>query len=129
MTFAARSQDETRRGYNEPRAAKLCGCRDSSIGDAKGDPLAPTRVLRSGRADDAVKMIRMAISAEAYEAVINAPKRPPCIVTYETTPDGEYVIGMVEEIWLNKLRTLGEKDYSVGIERLVASWQAMPRDQ
>ena len=44
-------------------------------------------------------MIRVAISAEAYEAVINAPKRPPCIVTYETTPDGEYVVGMVEEIW------------------------------
>jgi len=65
-------------------------------------------------------MIRMAVSAEAYEAVVNAPKRPPCIVTYETTPDGEYVVGMVEEIWLNKLRTLGEKDYSVGIERLVA---------
>jgi hypothetical protein len=36
---------------------------------------------------------------------------------------------MVEEIWLNKLRTLGEKDYSVGIERLVAAWQATPRDQ
>jgi hypothetical protein len=74
-------------------------------------------------------MIRMAISAEAYEAVTNAPKRPPCIVTCETTSDGEYVIGVVEEIWLNKLRTLGEKDYSVGIERLVAAWQAMPRDQ
>jgi hypothetical protein len=74
-------------------------------------------------------MIRVAISAEAYEAVVNAPKRPPCIVTHKTTPDGEYVVGMVEEIWLNKLRTLGEKDYSVGIERLVAAWQAMPRDQ
>jgi hypothetical protein len=74
-------------------------------------------------------MIRLAISPEAYEAVVSAPKRPPCIVTHETTPEGEYVIGMVEEIWLNKLRTLGEKDYSVGIERLVAAWQAMPRDQ
>jgi hypothetical protein len=74
-------------------------------------------------------MIRMAVSAEAYGAVVNAPRRPPCIVTYETTPDGEYVIGMVDDVWLNKLRTLGEKDYSAGIERLVATWQAMPGDQ
>ena len=74
-------------------------------------------------------MIRVAISAEAYEAVINAPKRPPCIVAYETTPDGEHVIGMIDDVWLNKLRTLGDKDYSAGIERLVASWQAMPSDQ
>ena len=74
-------------------------------------------------------MIRMAVSAEAYEAVVNAPKRPPCIVAYETTPDGEHVIGMIDDVWLNKLRTLGDKDYSAGIERLVASWQAMPSDQ
>ena len=75
-------------------------------------------------------MLNMTWASCMTRALASHRTRPkPCIVTYETTPDGEYVVGMVEEIWLNKLRTLGEKDYSVGIERLVAAWQAMPRDQ